>query len=182
VTNGAEMRGFGEVAEWFKAAVLKTAYREQRHPAEISQTRANPSRNWRVQGPFPWNAQAQEAAHMAWRYDEAKIERRRLERERADEIEMDSMPESEGVCYFFGCEGVLVKIGYTRNLNQRINNLKGNTGPYRLRLLATARGGRTREMHYHRKFRAHSVGNEWFEFAPEIEAEIARLTAKDLAA
>jgi hypothetical protein len=25
VSKGAEMRGFGQVAEWFKAAVLKTA-------------------------------------------------------------------------------------------------------------------------------------------------------------
>lgn len=58
----ADFRGFGEVAEWFKAAVLKTASREHRNTSQNSQSRRNPSRNDRVRDPFARNTQAQESA------------------------------------------------------------------------------------------------------------------------
>ena len=65
VAKGAEMRGFGRVAEWFKAAVLKTASREHRHTPEKRQTRTNPSRNWRVRDLFAWNIPARIMAQVA---------------------------------------------------------------------------------------------------------------------
>lgn len=57
----AVFRGCGEVAEWFKAAVLKTASREHRQPAHFLGTRQNPSRNGRVLHPFAQNM----AEHMS---------------------------------------------------------------------------------------------------------------------
>lgn len=109
---------------------------------------------------------------MAWRYDEAKIERQRAERERRDLEEMDNSPEAAGLCYFFGGTAGILKIGYTRSIWARINRLKSNCGPYKMGLLAVAPGGSTRERHYHRKFGQYAVGGEWFDRVPEIDAEI----------
>ena len=117
---------------------------------------------------------------MAWRYDEAKIERQRAERERRHLEEMDNAPECEGWCYFFGGDAEIVKIGFSCNINQRINRLKSNCGPYRMGLLAKARGGRSRERYYHRLFAQFSEGEEWFTRVPEIDAEIARLNASPI--
>lgn len=115
---------------------------------------------------------------MAWRYDEAKIERQRAERERRDLEEMDNSPEAAGLCYFFGGTAGIIKIGYTRSIWARINRLKSNCGPYRMGLLAVAPGGSARERHYHRRFDQHAVGGEWFNRVPEIDAEIAALVAR----
>ena len=65
VGETADYRVFGGVAEWFKAAVLKTAIREHRHPAQNSQTRRNPNRNGRVPHPFAKNTPTQESAQEA---------------------------------------------------------------------------------------------------------------------
>lgn len=99
-----------------------------------------------------------------------------------DTSELDAYPLSEGLCYFIGWDGGLVKIGYSRNVSRRRGELAGTSAMYKLRIMATARGGRDREMHYHRLFRSASVGNEWFNLTPEIEAEIARLNQMEQAA
>lgn len=96
-------------------------------------------------------------------------------RERENIAEMNAAPLREGLCYFIGDGEGIVKIGFSKHLWQRVNRIKGNTGPIQVRLLATARGGRSREMHYHRKFAAHAQGGEWFDYAPEIAAEVALL-------
>lgn len=56
------MRGFGWVAEWFKAAVLKTASSEHRKAAESLETRRFPSRKDRVPRLFAKNIVARNMA------------------------------------------------------------------------------------------------------------------------
>ena len=118
---------------------------------------------------------------MGYRFDEAAwLERQRLVREEFDRIaiiEMDSDPISEGLCYFWGDVNVLIKIGYSRNVNQRIRALNSSSGPYCFSLLAMARGGRDREMHYHHRFQAHRWSGEFFNPHPDIVAEIDKLVA-----
>lgn len=116
---------------------------------------------------------------MAWRFDQARFDARLAALDKAYLDECIAAPLSEGICYFFGCKEGLLKIGYTRNLYQRFNRLKSNFGLYKLEILATARGGNCRERYYHRKFAEHHRGNEWFDTAPEIEAEIALLRERD---
>ena len=103
---------------------------------------------------------------------------RQLREEAAWLAEMDAAPHGEGICYFLG-DAEIVKIGFSRQLSQRIGVLKGSSGPIRLELLATARGGYDREQRYHRLFAVHRWQGEWFHRVPEIEAEIARLNNRE---
>jgi hypothetical protein len=169
----ADFLGFGEVAERSIAAVLKTA------PENTGKARkcANPLQILTESTAFPdcsRRTHRHRRRHMAWRYDAEKIERRRVEREQQAIAEMDAMNPKYGVCYFIGCEEGLVKIGYSANLNQRFNTIKSGS-LYKLSILATANGGRSREAFYHHKFAEHRFSGEWFSRCPEIEAEIARL-------
>lgn len=98
-------------------------------------------------------------------------------------VTLDNSPLHVGLCYFIGATEwhtngpvEIIKIGYSRQVSHRLSVLRSTSGPYKLTLLATARGGRGREMFYHHKFMEHAVGGEWFNPAPEILAEIARLT------
>ena len=95
-------------------------------------------------------------------------------REAAAIAEMDNAPLSWGLCYFIGCDEGMVKIGWSKDVNRRFNELRGPS-IYKLEILATARGGRERERHYHRLFEADALGGEWFTLSPAILAEIARL-------
>ena len=82
-----------------------------------------------------------------------------------------------GVCYFVGHkDDGLVKIGFATNLRNRISNMQSNS-PIDLTVLATADGGPFRERAYHFQFDEHRVRGEWFARVPEIEAEVARLSA-----
>jgi hypothetical protein len=121
---------------------------------------------------------------VAYRFDAEKYEVGKREREEARLREslaaMDAAPDSVGFCYFFGGDEGPIKIGYSRNLAHRINTLKSNTGPIKARLLARINGGREREAYYHGLFKAHRLGNEWFERCPEIQAEIDRINATTL--
>lgn len=78
-------------------------------------------------------------------------------------------------CYFIGGDEGPVKIGYSVNPSSRLKALQ-LASPVRLRVLATAGGGIYREAAYHGQFEAHRLHGEWFARAPEIEAEIERLT------
>lgn len=77
-------------------------------------------------------------------------------------------------CYFIGGDEGLIKIGYSYSPEERLKALQLGS-PIELRILATAPGGAARERAYHDQFAAMRVRGEWFERAPEIEAEIARL-------
>lgn len=115
-----------------------------------------------------------------FRFDAEKYERERRERGEARErqwiAEMDAMHPRHGYCYFIGDrEAGLVKIGFSRNLAQRLSQLRSNSGPYRLELLAKVVGGSERELHYHRKFEQFRFSGEWFHLTAEIEAEISRI-------
>lgn len=116
-----------------------------------------------------------------FRFDAEKYEREKREREEARErqwvAEMDAMHPRSGYCYFVGSrEAGIVKIGFSRNLAERVNRLKSNSGPYRLELLAKVVGGSERERHYHCKFETFRFSGEWFHLSPEIEEEISRLS------
>ena len=99
---------------------------------------------------------------------------RHADQEAAYIAELDAMPDCVGMCYFVGNDEI-VKIGYSRNVPKRVSTIKSSSGPYRLNLLATARGGSDRERHYHHLFAEHALGSEWFNMHPDIEAEITRL-------
>jgi hypothetical protein len=112
----------------------------------------------------------------AERHEErVKLAQERQEREHYEYTR--SAPVGEGYCYFIGCHDGLVKIGFSRNVGLRLSQLRATSGLLRLHLFAQCRGGRAVERHYHRKFREHVVGEEWFNLVPEIKAEIALLNA-----
>ncbi|MBB5709369.1 GIY-YIG nuclease family protein [Sphingomonas xinjiangensis] len=104
----------------------------------------------------------------------ARRQQAKADEEAAWLAEMDAAPLTWGLCYFIGCDEGMVKIGWSKDVNRRLAELKGPS-LYKLNVLAAARGGREREAYYHQKFDAHALGNEWFTRCPEIEAEIARL-------
>ena len=93
----------------------------------------------------------------------------------------DVTRQDGAVCYFVvACysDGVIcmIKIGYSSQLAARLNNLSSHSGPLRVRLVAATLGGRDQERAYHNRFKAHSLGNEWFEPHLDILDEIARLS------
>ena len=71
----------------------------------------------------------------------------------------------------------LVKIGYTRNIKQRMQSLKTKHGKDCI-LRATRIGGRQREMAYHFQFAADCIEGEWFHPSEALLAEIERLNAE----
>lgn len=76
--------------------------------------------------------------------------------------------------YFMGWKGGPVKIGLADNVKVRRDTLQVAC-PYPLDILAVTVGGLRAELEYHRQFKEHRLRGEWFERAPEIETEIARL-------
>jgi hypothetical protein len=87
-------------------------------------------------------------------------------------------PETKGAdrreVYFIGWPGGPIKIGISSSNKDRITTLQ-NACPYQLEIFATVKGGRALELAYHRRYAKHRLRGEWFERAPEIEAEIERL-------
>lgn len=88
---------------------------------------------------------------------------------------------TRGICYFIGADHGPIKIGYSIDPPSRLRALQSSS-PLVLTILATRAGGAARETAYHQQFAEHRLHGEWFTRTPEIEAEIARLTATDLAA
>lgn len=78
------------------------------------------------------------------------------------------------IAYFVGADHGPIKIGHTRNLAARIETIQWGY-PYKVDVLAVAPGGQATEAAYHKRFFRHRLNREWFERAPEIVAEIARL-------
>lgn len=76
--------------------------------------------------------------------------------------------------YFIAWEGGPIKIGISGSNGDRITTLQ-NACPYKLHILATAKGGRVMELAYHKRFAKHRLRGEWFERTPELLAEIDRL-------
>ena len=82
------------------------------------------------------------------------------------------------VVYFIGSEAGPIKIGFTVGLKDRLAALRASS-PVKLKLLATCHGHATREAAYHEQFAEHRLHGEWFEPAPAILTEIARLNCHD---
>lgn len=86
-------------------------------------------------------------------------------------------PQPE-VCtiYFIGPENGPVKIGFAVNLSKRLRDLE-LANAYPLKVWASVEASPALEREYHARFAAHRLHGEWFTRCPEIEAEIARLSA-----
>jgi hypothetical protein len=91
-----------------------------------------------------------------------------------DPHEMADEADTIAKCYFIGGDEGPIKIGYSIDVNARLRTIQ-LCSPVRPRVLAIARGGIFRESAYHALFDEHRLHGEWFERAPEIEAEIVRL-------
>ena len=109
---------------------------------------------------------------------EARLERQkretreRLMREWREDIERYP---PDGFCYFAGGEDGPIKIGYSRSPRRRLSEVRRGCVE-KIALMAVANGGRCRERYYHTIFAAHRRDGEWFDRAPEILAEIERLS------
>lgn len=76
--------------------------------------------------------------------------------------------------YFIGSDTGPIKIGSSANPEKRLKALQ-TSHPYKLRILAIARGEARREGIVHCQFAAHRLEGEWFDRHPDILAEIDRL-------
>lgn len=85
--------------------------------------------------------------------------------------------DRRGLTYFIGGDVGAIKIGRSVNLEVRLKDIQA-CSPIPIRILAT-RQGVDRERLYHKRFASFRLHGEWFDRCPEIEAEIARLNAKE---
>ena len=89
-------------------------------------------------------------------------------------------PDGTPVVYFIGWHGVDVKIGFTRHLRDRLTEIIKRTNcPHKL--LAATLGSFELERAYHDQFAATRKHGEWFNWSPEIAAEINRLNGSEAA-
>jgi len=65
----------------------------------------------------------------------------------------------------------LIKIGTTKNVNKRIQNIQASV-PYPLKLLCITDGGREEEAKLHKKFNTIKVSGEWFKPEDELMKHI----------
>jgi Meiotically up-regulated gene 113 len=72
----------------------------------------------------------------------------------------------DGYIYFIECQD-FIKIGWTRNLEQRLSAI-GMAVPFTLRLLHIAAGSKDDERSLHLRFGKHQHKGEWFRKAPEL--------------
>ena len=91
----------------------------------------------------------------------------------------DQLRSTNGVVYFFGLRNRRIKIGTTTRPDARLRELRScymRWAP----MLAQTPGGVELERQYHARFAQHRHGKtEWFDPAPEILAEIDRITAEN---
>lgn len=79
--------------------------------------------------------------------------------------------------YFIAADHGPIKIGRAIRPESRLADLQCGY-PYRLKVLATIRGGNGLERGYHERFAEHRLEGEWFDRHPEILAEIDRLNGR----
>ena len=199
----ARLQGVGQVAEWFKAAVLKThtvGRQKSRFPRNSNENEPRRLRRSRIVHRFamahmsaqvgPARRQPDRAlphegrVRMAYRYCEDRIARQKQENfekhTRQFHADADGVAPHHGYCYFIGePDGDLVKIGYSKNPTHRLSQLRAEHSPD-LRLLAKCFGGYTREGAYHAQFAHLRYKGEWFTVTDEIKAEIERLNSNQI--
>jgi hypothetical protein len=134
------------VAEWFKAAVLKTASREHRQAAEVRQTRTNLRRSKRVRHPFAQNKRTRIIA-QGW--------------------------HERGFIYFLRCglKGPY-KIGFAADPEARAA-VHQVSNAQELTLLGAYPGTIHDERALHRRFAEQRIRGEWFRGSPALQREIA---------
>jgi hypothetical protein len=187
----ADFLGFGEVAEWFKAAVLKTApentgkARKCANPLQILgeigafaiRSRGTPQHRRRHMG-SEWPKLVELSKGEWFTLMMARAEREDDPVACAPLRPFPVFSATTGAAkaeqvYFIGTRDC-VKIGISRDISYRLRHMQtGNA--HRLELLAVAEGGRVLERHYHKLFATYRLHGEWFTRSPEIEAEIARI-------
>ena len=77
-----------------------------------------------------------------------------------------------GSIYFIGGRDGPIKIGFTRQLAQRLRRLQMNS-PVRLSVIAAFEGDRSDELELHRLFKPQRLHGEWFRRSPELRGHIA---------
>jgi hypothetical protein len=88
--------------------------------------------------------------------------------------ELVESPKKSLVYFILDTGNKLIKIGFSKSVEARLNNLQmGNINA--LRLLAVCEGARTEENQLHKKFAKHRVRSEWFKDCEEIRDFIATL-------
>lgn len=90
-------------------------------------------------------------------------------------IAIQAFRPAEACVYFIGGDQGAIKIGTSCAPLERLSAFQLGS-PIRLRILALVTGGKAVETRYHSRFREHHSHGEWFNPAPEILAEIDRLS------
>lgn len=85
---------------------------------------------------------------------------------RAVQVAKDRRDEGDGFVYFIR-GGEFIKIGYAKNVQNRIAGLQTNC-PYELKLVYSMPGTFQTEVGLHRRFKAHATSGEWFRWCDEI--------------
>lgn len=83
--------------------------------------------------------------------------------------------EAATFVYFIQSASGGIKIGSARDIGRRMKELQ-TAHPVKLEVLASTTGGQPVERAYHERFAAARLHGEWFSPAPEILAEIERLS------
>lgn len=92
------------------------------------------------------------------------------------DVRKGNKPRRQGWIYFIGADSGPIKIGFTCDVQERLKRLSLSS-PRRLRVLAKVAGAIADERIYHARFKRQRLHSEWFERAPEILAEIERLSS-----
>lgn len=127
------------------------------------------------------------AANEIWRFNFSRADTWRAREEPAEPETaqpdapaiVETVPERRDgpVVYFIqAMSGGPIKIGYTKNISQRLATAQTHS-PERLIVIASFAGGAAEEGALHWKLKAHRVGGEWYAPAPEVLAEVERITA-----
>lgn len=70
--------------------------------------------------------------------------------------------KSKGWVYFLQAENGLIKIGYSTDVNGRVETIQ-SLSPLKVNLLTILKGSRSLEANYHKTFAKHKHHGEWFE-------------------
>jgi Meiotically up-regulated gene 113 len=84
-----------------------------------------------------------------------------------------------GHVYYIQVASGMIKIGFTQNLEKRVQSFRSNHGE--VTLLATEKGTRETEALRHTRFGPHRQYGEWFSPTPELLEHIAEVTGRGVA-